>query len=156
MLNPNWQRILTATDLSPFAETAVKYAHGLAEKFGAELHVMHVVEDSTEAARLMGTTGTYDPAEKDNPATAWLGNLLGESGSIRRTEVVQIGKDVAAKIVRYAGTQGIDVIVMATHGRTGLAHVWLGSVTEEVCRTAPCPVLLLRPRAEDLPERRAQ
>jgi nucleotide-binding universal stress UspA family protein len=155
MLNPNWQRILTATDLSPFAEAAVQYAHGLAEKFGAELHVLHVVEDSTEAARLMGTTGTYDPADRDNPANVWLGKLLGESGSIRRTEAVQIGTDVADKIVKYAGVHAIDVLVMATHGRTGLAYVWLGSVAEEVCRSAPCPVLLLRPHPEDVPERGA-
>jgi nucleotide-binding universal stress UspA family protein len=49
------------------------------------------------------------------------------------------------EIVRYARTQEIDVIVLATHGRTGLAHVLIGSVAENVVRTAPCPVLTVRP-----------
>src|SRR6202035_4048853 len=49
------------------------------------------------------------------------------------------------EIVRYARTQEIDVIVLATHGRSGLAHVIIGSVAESVVRTAPCPVLTVRP-----------
>jgi nucleotide-binding universal stress UspA family protein len=48
-------------------------------------------------------------------------------------------------IVRYARTQEIDLIVLATHGRTGLAHLLIGSVAENVVRTAPCPVLTVRP-----------
>jgi nucleotide-binding universal stress UspA family protein len=49
------------------------------------------------------------------------------------------------EVVRYARSQGIDLIVLATHGRSGLAHVIIGSVAESVVRTAPCPVLTVRP-----------
>ena len=49
------------------------------------------------------------------------------------------------EIIRYARKQEIDLIVLATHGRTGLTHVLLGSVAENVVRTAPCPVLTVRP-----------
>jgi universal stress protein A len=50
-----------------------------------------------------------------------------------------------AEIVRYARKQDIDLIVLATHGRTGLSHVLMGSVAESIVRTAPCPVLTVRP-----------
>src|SRR5271166_480787 len=117
MTTPNWQHILTTTDLSPFASKAVAYAHGLAEKFGAELHVLHVVDSADKAAAQHAVAGTYDPAEIAEPQTAWLGELLGETGTIRRVEAVQIGKDVAEKIVQYAEKHDIDLIVLASHGR---------------------------------------
>jgi nucleotide-binding universal stress UspA family protein len=68
--------------------------------------------------------------------------MFGETG-IRRVDAIQVGPDVGEKIVEYARTNQIDLIVMATHGRTGLAHLVLGSVAENVIRTAPCPVLIM-------------
>jgi nucleotide-binding universal stress UspA family protein len=145
MAIPRLERILAPTDLSPFAERAVAYAHGLAEKFGAELHVLHVAADLTEAAKLHGATGVVEPAGQDD-YDRWLAGLLGEAGNVRRVEAVRIGGDVADTIDRYAREQAIDLIVLATHGRTGLSHLLLGSVAESVLRAAPCPVLILRPQ----------
>lgn len=139
-------RILAPTDLSPFAERAVSYAHSLAEKFGAELHVLHVAGDLTEAARLHGTTGVNEPTGDDDH-DRWLAALLGEPGTVRRIEAVRIGTDVADTICQYARSQGADMIVLATHGRTGLSHLLMGSVAESVLRAAPCPVLVLRPQS---------
>jgi len=141
----NWERILATTDFSPFADTAVQYAHALAERSGAELHVLHVTDDSSKAIAEHGVAGTFDPSNLPDERQEWLGKLLGETGTVRRVEAVQVGKDVAEKIVHYAQAKKIDLIVMATHGRTGLSHLWLGSIVEKVLRTAPCPVLAIRP-----------
>jgi universal stress protein A len=151
-----WQRILATTDFSKFANQAVDYAHVIAETCGAELHVMHVTNDISEAVAQHGVSGTFDPADGADDRTEWLGRLLGETGTLRRVEVVEVGKDVAEKIVQYAKAKKIDLIVMATHGRSGLRHLWLGSIVEKVLRSAPCPVLALRPTPAQLAEQVAE
>src|SRR5437764_8816395 len=127
--------MLAPTDLSAPAEAAVRYAHALAERFGAELHVLHVAADLEEAARLHGATGVIEPGARDD-YDAWLSALLGEAGNVRRIEVVRINSDIAGAVLDYARSQTIDLIVMSTHGRTGLAHVLLGSVAERVFRSS--------------------
>ena len=144
-------KILAPTDLSPSAEAAVRYAHGLAERFGAELHVLHMAADLTEAARLHGATGVVDSSPGADEYDRWLAALLGEAGAVRRVEVVRIGTDVAAAICQYAQSEGIDLIVMATHGRTGLTHLLMGSVAEHVLRAAPCPLLTIRGAPREQP-----
>jgi universal stress protein A len=139
------EKILAPTDLSPPAEAAVRYAHMLAEKFAAELHVLHVAADLDEAARLHGATGVLDVGAGADAYDQWLAALLGEPGTVRRVEAVRIGSDVADTICKYASSQAIDLIVMATHGRTGLTHLLMGSIAESVLRAAPCPLLTMRP-----------
>jgi universal stress protein A len=146
MVLANWQRILTATDFSPLGNQAVEYAHALAEDLRAELHVLHIARDVSDVALKHGPTGVLDPTTEEE-GQDWLNEVLGESRTIRRVDTIQVGHNVAEKIVHYAQIHGIDVIVMATHGRMGLAHLWLGSVTESVARSAPCPVLVIRPAA---------
>ena len=146
METTKWRRILAATDFSPLGNRAVTEGHVLAETFGAELHVLHVV-DSADGAATHGVSGIVDPADGE---TGWLGELLGETGNLRRVDAVQIGKDVADKIVNYAQRHEIDLIVVASHGRTGLAQLLLGSVAEKVVRFAPCPVLVLRTPAQEI------
>src|SRR5439155_8449112 len=112
-----WNRILAPTDLSPFAERAVRYAHRLAETLGAELHVLHVARDAAELAAQMPVTGVVDPANLADDYHRWLAALLGERGTVRRVEAVRVGADVAETIRQYAASQEADLIVMATHGR---------------------------------------
>jgi nucleotide-binding universal stress UspA family protein len=150
MMKPfGWERILVPTDLSPFAERAVRYAHRLAEGVGAELHVFHVARDISELVKNLPTTGVVDKAEDDD-YHLWLRGLLGESGSVRRVEAVRVRADVAEAIIEYATNNNINLIVIATHGRTGLTHLLMGSVTEKVLRLAHCPVLVL-PRQDMVP-----
>jgi nucleotide-binding universal stress UspA family protein len=137
-------KILAPTDLSPPAEAAVAYAHALAERFGAELHVLHVATNLDELTRLHGATGVLDTSAAADDYDTWLAGLLGEAGAVRRVEAVRIGADVASTICHYAQAEAIDLIVMATHGRTALIHLVLGSVAEHVLRAAPCPLLTLR------------
>ena len=140
-----WERILVPTDLSPIARKAVEYAHALAEKVNAELHVLHVVKNVNDLAKEQGATGLLEPGAGQDAYDEWLGALLGESGSVRRIETMRLGHHADEVIVDYAKKQGIGLIVMATHGRTGLTHLLMGSVTEKVLRAAPCPVLAIRP-----------
>ena len=114
-----WKRILAATDFSPLGNRAVAEAHVLAEKFGTELHVLHVVDSADGIATQAGVTGTLDIDEATTGPKAWLGELLGERGTVRRVDAVQIGQDVADKILQYARAKEIDAIVVASHGRTG-------------------------------------
>jgi universal stress protein A len=139
------EKILAPTDLSPPAEATVRYAHMLAEKFGAELHVLHVSADLEEAARLHGATGVLDAGAGADAYDGWLAALLGEAGTVRRVEAVRIGTDVSGIICHYASSLEMDLIVMATHGRTGLTHLLMGSIAEQVLRAAPCPLLTMRP-----------
>jgi nucleotide-binding universal stress UspA family protein len=140
-----WERVLVTTDFSRFANSAIGYAHALAEKFDAELHVLHVVRDISEAVPEYGATGLFDAGSTEDARSAWLSELLGERGTVRRVEAVRVGNDEAAVIAEYAARHEIDLVVMATHGRTGLAHLLMGSVAEKVLRTAPCPVLVVKP-----------
>jgi nucleotide-binding universal stress UspA family protein len=137
------ERILVPTDLSALADRAVKYAHGLAEKCHAELHVLHVTANPDELAQGLG--GVVDPAGGADDPGRWLGDLVGEKGTIRRVEAVRLGSDAAETIAQYAKKNAVDLIVMASHGRTGLRHLLFGSVAEKLLRAAPCPVLVIRP-----------
>jgi len=136
-------RILVATDLSPFAEKAVRYAHGLAETCEAELHVLHVLADETERARMLA--GVVDLGESDDSG-AIFAKMLGEPGSVRRVEAVRVRRDVGAAICEYARDEEIDLIVLSSHGRSGFSHALFGSVAEHVLRAAPCPVVAIRAR----------
>ncbi len=98
-------------------------------------------------ARLHGATGIIDASATADDYDQWLAGLLGEAGAVRRVEAVRINADVAGTICRYAQTEAIDLIVMATHGRTGLTHLLMGSVAEQTLRTAPCPLLTIRSTA---------
>jgi nucleotide-binding universal stress UspA family protein len=149
MSTANWKRIMATTDFSPFGNKAVAYAHDLAENCGAELHVLTVADNADVAARQGGATGVLEPADKDDERWAWLAELHGETGKVRRIDAVVIGKKTAEKIAEYAQKHEIDLIVIASHGRTGIKHAVLGSVTEKVIRSAHCPVLVLRPSAAE-------
>jgi universal stress protein A len=140
-----WERILVPTDLSSMARKAVEYAHLLAEKVQAELHVLHIVRDMNELAKEHGATGLLEPGAGQDDYDEWLAALIGESGTVRRVEAMRLSTHPDSAIVDYARKQNIELIVMATHGRSSLTHLLMGSVTEKVLRAAPCPVLVIRP-----------
>jgi nucleotide-binding universal stress UspA family protein len=139
-----WQRILVPTDLSPAAKAGVEYAHALAERFGAELHVLHVVKTMDDLAKEHGVAGVMEPGT-DDEFEKWLATLLGETGTVRRVEAVRLGPDPVQTIARYALDEDIDLIVTATRGRSALSHLILSSVSEQLLRVSPCPVLVIRP-----------
>jgi nucleotide-binding universal stress UspA family protein len=143
------KKILVATDFSDPSAAALAYGRELARSFGATLSVVHVVDDS--AMRAYGVDGgvfvTHPQIQRqfEENARAQIEAALARGSDRarggRRGPHVQraVGRDR-----RYAQESGIDLIVMGTHGRSGVAHLLMGSVAERVVQTAPCPVLTVR------------
>jgi len=129
-------RILVPTDFSASSAAALDYARMLAAQFGASLHLLHVLENGF----LLPTVA--DPQTVETGTLRQLRELLTTEDLKRGAVSVVLRSDaVADEIVTYARSNGIDLIVMGTHGRGGLAHLLKGSVAERVVRTAPCMVL---------------
>ncbi len=147
-MTPLIRNILWPTDFSPLSLAAADAALHLARRVGARLHVVHVapimVPDSTIALETGGDLLAYQ-VDTRTPATKELNRLvdsyLNNDPSIIRG--VRVGVPWF-EICEYARSASIDIIVIATHGRTGLKHVMLGSVAERVVQHAACPVLVVK------------
>jgi universal stress protein A len=152
---PTVKRILVPTDFSETADTALKYAKDLATKIGASLHLVHVYKDPYAIAACAPEVPTTVPAEVRERALEEVRERLlerldaAEEQQFRGTHGVVRGL-TAPQIVDYAANQDIDLIVIGTHGRRGVAHLLLGSVAEHVIRTAGCPVLTVRAEHRDV------
>jgi nucleotide-binding universal stress UspA family protein len=135
-------KICCAVDFSESSRTALLEAADLARREGAHLTVLHVQEDPTGAAG-QGVSGP--PAGNGGKLPA-LEALRGEAEWIRDDVVgtVIVSGPVAASIAQFARETGADLLVLGSHGRTGLQRRALGSVAEAVLRLAPCPVLVVR------------
>ena len=141
--------ILVPVDFSPHAEHAFTYATTLAERFGAKLALLYVVDDSF-------ATGGWSSEIYVSNVPELIENLIADAdrrlatlkasaaalGLTAETAVIR-GRPAHA-IVEHAKNGGFNLIVMGTHGRTGVSHVVMGSVAERVLRKAPCPVLTVR------------
>ena len=144
-----FSKLLYPTDFSECALGALTYVRGLAETFGAELHCVHVVDTS---AQYWSTTGPESlpvgaiPDEALELAAKRLADFVRQhlAGSPTPPHTEVLAGQPSAEIVDYAEAHGIDLIVMATHGRGPLSHVLMGSTTEGVMRKAHCPVLTVR------------
>lgn len=138
------QRILCPVDFSETSERALAYADRLAQGLGAELIVAHAFDIPQEK----GLLGQDRPA--DQQLRGQLDALRVSTPAARVTRVLHAGPP-AEVICWLAQQHGCDLIVMGTHGRTGLVHLLLGSVAEQVLRQARCPVLSIRHRPADEP-----
>ncbi len=142
------RRILLPTDFSAPSATATKYACELATSFDAELHLLHTLEVHLSATPDFGVgldLPRYVNESRDAAAKALAGALDPQWSAGRTVVRSVIEGSPKVEIVRYARRHDMDLIVLATHGRSGLAHILIGSVAESVVRTAPCPVLTVRP-----------
>jgi universal stress protein A len=143
-----FRKILAPTDFSDPSYGALKSANELALHFGSKLYVVHVVP------LIPVTPTTTDPAAFNIPlyqqglqisyekllnevVDKWVSNKLSVQPKV-------LHGDAAHEIVRIADEEKIDLIVISTHGETGLSHLIFGSVAEKVVRLAPCPVLTTR------------
>lgn len=144
------KRVLFPTDLSDAAAEAQLYACALAEQFGAELHVLSVLQDVSlmspdpnmpwviPASSLEEVRLSLETALAKVPDPAWAAGK-----TVHR--VIRVGAPYV-EIDKYAEEHDIDVIVVGTHGRSGLTHLLLGSTAEKIVRKAPCPVLTVHPK----------
>ena len=145
------QSILVPTDFSPASEKAIAYAVPLARLSGAKLTLVHVIEP-------VATTdfgGTFPLAmENDEVKRACKRHLqclvdtLEIEPKLIEKLLVRNGR-AFNEIASAARTLKADLIIISTHGRTGLKHALLGSTTERVVQYAPCPVLVVRPQERE-------
>jgi nucleotide-binding universal stress UspA family protein len=142
------RRILAPTDFSEYSKQAVAYAYELAQTFSARLLLLHVVELPVYPVKafLPSAEGTTLLDDLERQARLELAQLLpkAEHPKVDVMCLVAVGTPYY-KIIEVAEAEKVDLIVMATHGRTGLGHLVMGSVAERVVRMAPCPVLTIRP-----------
>ncbi len=145
---PTFTRIVAATDFSDDSGHAFEYAEEMARKFAAEIIVLHV--DQPLAPVMVGDLGpSLDIATMNRIAEEQrllaqreldrLVNRLRDAG-LKARSLLRVGAPFL-EIISAAQGEGADLIVMGTHGRTGLSHVLMGSVAERVVRTSACPVL---------------
>jgi nucleotide-binding universal stress UspA family protein len=148
---PTFSRILFAADFSEDSEYALGYAQEIATRFSCEIVVLHVAQPlpplilgEPETALDAGTINQI-VEEQRLLAVRELDKRVERlrQAGLRARSIVRIGAPFL-EIAGAAKTEKADLIVLATHGRGGLAHVLLGSVAERVVRKAPCPVLTVR------------
>jgi nucleotide-binding universal stress UspA family protein len=146
------KRILAPTDFSAPSKKAFRYATKFAEQFGATLTLLHVVEP------IVLLKEAYGFAEVPDIASAGLRkDVISKLATLAQKEIeelvpvkplVRSGKPYQ-EIVDVAKERDIDLIIIATHGYSGLKHLFLGSTAERVVRHAPCPVLIVREREHE-------
>ena len=145
--------ILVATDFGEASDTALAYGREMARAFGATLHVLHVADDVY--VRLGGdayvTVLPELQKELEQDALKKLDDLLidNDPNPVAVKKVVMTSSATAACIVEYANDQHIGLVIVGTHGRGAVAHLFVGSVAERVVRTATCPVLTVRTHERD-------
>ncbi len=141
--------IVCTTDFSDFSNRAVPFGVALAREFGAKLYLCHVIDLSSVA---MYGEGFSDPLMLESKITDYahhhLQDLIGDT-DIAWESLTSVGH-TADEIALIAREKGADLVVSATHGRSGLKRLILGSVTERLMRTLPCPMYIVRSLERDL------
>jgi len=146
-------RILVPTDFSAPADEALDYAVWLAGRLGAHVQLLHVLDDPFVTQGLAAEAFIVEAPVLRTGLLRHAQERLAHRTAAAKGADVRIDSEVlfgngAKTIAEYAADRGVDLIVMGTHGRTGMAHLLLGSVAERLVRTAPCPVLTVRERPQ--------
>jgi nucleotide-binding universal stress UspA family protein len=149
------KKILCPTDLSNECRPALAMACEWARRFGAELHLLHVVDGISNPYPYLGPpfneAAAWETMIRQKANTALREWPLPEGYSaLKVVRELRTGSPVL-NVVQYAKDIDSDLIAMGTHGRTGFSHLFLGSVAENVVRRAPCSVLTVRPNVESTP-----
>jgi nucleotide-binding universal stress UspA family protein len=148
-MSTTFNKILCPTDFSASSERALDFALAIGKMSGAQLLLLHVVEPLSYPA----SSEYFDPVIDEVELTMQMGAALQKQLEDQVTALKQNYEAIQGKVVsgntfleiiNAVRDAKIDLIVMGTHGRTGLAHVLIGSVAEKVVREAPCPVLTVK------------
>lgn len=144
------RKILVPTDFSDFSKPAMAYGCAIAARFESELHLLHVVPDpamlvpDSHAFAVEPMLAQADSMKQESEKQ--LAELPGDGWDNGKPIVREIRVGAAfLEIIDYAKANDVDLIVIGTHGRSGLMHVLLGSVAERIVRKSPCPVLTVKP-----------
>jgi len=141
------RKILVPIDFSPHAEEAIAWAVDLSKRYDATITLVHVYQ--AVAYALPDAFVLYTPARLTEMLLEFerqldVAKAFAQAEGADQVETQMRAGIAVAEIVQCAKEGPFDVIVMGTHGRTGLQHALMGSVAERVIRTAPCPVLVIR------------
>jgi nucleotide-binding universal stress UspA family protein len=142
------KKILIPTDFSLFSLSGIDYALSLTKLYNAAIYMLHVVPQSVFVALYPNLDLNSETVLRDNAVKvktefdSFIHNYLNNVPNIN--QVIKQGEPYK-EIVRFAHEEDMDLIVIATHGRTGLAHVLMGSVAEKVVRYSSVPVLTVKP-----------
>lgn len=144
------KNVLFSTDFSDYSLSAANYAIDIAEQYKANLHLLHVLEKIPPilAIRTLDLSQEKIISSMEEEANSSLKKIADDFKSRTSQDVVTILKKGIdyQEIVDYSKEAKIDLIVLATHGRTGILHTLIGSVAEKVIRYAQCPVLVITPK----------
>ena len=136
----HFHRILCATDLSDFSNSAVIQAIGMAREFGSTLYICHVVD--LPMVTMHGAAYVYQEDQIEEMKTGAMDQIRAlVSGSDLKWEALVETGPVSSTLCRLALEKQADLAIVSTHGRTGLKRLFLGSVTERLLRTIACPLL---------------
>jgi nucleotide-binding universal stress UspA family protein len=145
-----FKKILCPVDFSEFTDEILAYAVNIANRFNSELHLIHVIPN-------LNYFTPYESFLTPENLVAIERNIEGEVGkdfdkitkklNLPFKRIVKTGVTFV-EIIDYIKQQGIDLVVMGTHGRSGIEHILIGSVAEKVVRKSPCPVLTVRPKGK--------
>ena len=139
--------ILVPTDGSPAATAAIEHAVDLAKTYDATIHALYVVDASAFSSIEAGSELVIDALEEEGQrAVSEVTDAAEEAGVDVETHVVS--GTAYRRILDYIDSEAVDLVVMGTHGRSGVERFLLGSVTERVVRTADVPVLTIRHEEE--------
>lgn len=142
-----FKTILLATDFSETSQMAADYALDLARSFDARLVVLHVINEPVDLRGFYVPHISFEQLEKEIETGAaqmlesFCREKLGESGNYETVIVTGVPFE---EILKAADEHAADLIVIGTHGRTGLDHLIFGSTAERVVRSASCPVMTIR------------
>ncbi len=146
-MQPTIKKVLVPIDFSDYSKSALKYAVNFAKSFSAEIVLIYVVEPviyppdfSMGQIAMPSMNSEWDERAKEELQKLAKSEIPGES--IVKT-IIKTGKPFV-EIIETAKEENIDLIIIATHGHSGVEHILFGSTAEKVVRKAPCPVLTLR------------
>jgi len=142
-----FEKILVPVDFAPHSGEAVRQAVDIAQHYSASITLVYVYEPADYA--LPEGYVLYTPDQISLMTTEFEARLRAtrrdvEALGVSRVDTKLLNGAASTEIVGFAEDQGIDLIVMGTHGRRGITHMLMGSVAERVLRTAPCPVLTVK------------
>ena len=144
------KNILLPTDFSKLSLSAAENALELAEKYNAKIHILNVLEKTPPILAIRSLDLSQDKILKeiDSAAKKSLTETVQKITKNKNLEIVSVirkGNDYE-EIIKYSEEKKIDIIVIATHGRTGILHTLIGSVAEKVIRFSKIPVLVITPK----------
>ncbi|HSP88099.1 MAG TPA: universal stress protein [Ignavibacteriaceae bacterium] len=150
-MEPNIKKVLVPIDFSDYSKSSLKYAVNYAKHFNASLVIVYVIEPVIYPPDFsMGQIAIPTPGlEMDKRAEEELNKLAEKEipAGLSVKKIIKSGKPFV-EIIETAAEEDVDLIIIATHGHSGVEHILFGSTAEKVVRKAPCPVLTLREPAK--------